>query len=263
MTYKIKQGDCLELMQQIPSGSVDMILCDLPYGTTSNSWDAVIPFEQLWVEYGRIIKHEGRIVLFSAQPFTSVMIASNLKNFKHTWTWIKPRPTGFQNAKKMPLRATEDVCVFNGKSYYPQGLVRCNKICKNYKSTGGGNIRGDIVASSGKGSLRTAGREYIQEFTNYPRNILEFGLDGQKLHPTQKPVALCEYLIKTYTNEGEWVLDNCMGSGTTGVACINTNRNFIGIEQEEKYFTIAKDRLEKAEESAIQQHITQKLAIGG
>lgn len=243
--FELYKGNCLELMPQIPSGSVDMILCDLPYGTTSNSWDAIIPFNELWLEYNRLIKPDGRIVLFSAQPFTSVMISSNLKNFKHTWTWIKPRPTGFQNAKKMPLRATEDICVFNGKKYYPQGLVRCNKTCKNSKSAGGGNVRDDVEASSGKGSLRTAGKEYIQEFTNYPRNILEFGLDeGSKLHLTQKPVALCEYLIKTYTNEGEWVLDNCMGSGTTGVACINTNRNFIGIEQDEKYFEIAKERIE-------------------
>jgi len=244
---ELMQGNCLELMPQIPSGSVDMILCDLPYGTTSNAWDSVIPFDVLWSEYHRIVKPDGRIVLFAAQPFTSVMIVSNLKNFKHAWTWIKPRPTGFQNAKKMPLRATEDVCVFNGKAYYPQGLIRCDKVCKNSKSAGGGNVRDDIGESSGKGSLRTAGKEYVQEFTNYPKNILEFGLDeGQKIHPTQKPVALCEYLIKTYTNEGQIVLDNTMGSGTTGVACVNTNRNFIGIEQELKYFEIAKERIDKA-----------------
>ena len=242
--YRLLHGDCLELMDEIPDGSVDMVLCDLPYGTTSNAWDAVIPFAQLWEEYDRVISSTGRIVLFSAQPFTSSLIYSNIKNFKHSWVWLKPRPTGFQNAKKMPLRSTEDVCVFNGNAYYPQDLVRIDKVCKNSKSAGGGNVRDDVEASAGKGSLRTPGKEYVQEFTNYPKNILEFSLDeGQKIHPTQKPVMLCEYLIKTYTNEGDTVLDNTMGSGTTGVACMNTGRKFIGIERDDKYFEIAKKRI--------------------
>lgn len=237
-------GDCLERMKEIPDGSVDMILCDLPYAVTSNSWDSIIPFESLWKEYNRICK--GMIVLTSAQPFTSALIMSNQKGFRHTWTWIKKRPTGFQNAKKMPLRATEDVIVFGkpGGTYNPQGIIKIDKVCKNSNSAGGGNVRGDIAESAGKGSLRTGGKEYVQEYTNYPRNILEYGMDeGNKIHPTQKPVALMEYLIKTYTNEGETVLDNTMGSGTTGVGCVNTGRRFIGIEREQKYFEIATNRI--------------------
>lgn len=236
-------GDCLELMKEIPDKSVDMVLCDLPYGTTQNKWDSVLPLEQLWGEYRRICR--GAVVLTAAQPFTSALVMHSLKDFWHSWTWVKPRPTGFQNAKKQPLRATEDVLVFMRGTYNPQGLVRINKVCKNSKSAGGGNVRDDISASSGKGSLRTAGATYIQEFTGYPRNVLEFGLDeGSKLHPTQKPVALMEYLIRTYTNEGETVLDNCMGSGTTGVACKRSGRDFIGIEMAPGYFAIAEKRIE-------------------
>lgn len=242
----LQHGDCLELMKAIPDARVDMILCDLPYGTTSNKWDAIIPFEALWMQYGRICR--GRIVLTSAQPFTSALIMSNPREFRHSWTWVKPRATGFQNAKKMPLRATEDVVVFGAGAYNPQGLVRINKTCSNSKSAGGGNVRGNVAESSGKGSLRTAGASYVQEFTNYPRNVVEFGLDEKiKIHPTQKPVALMEYLIRTYTNPGDTVLDNCMGSGTTGVACINTDRNFIGMEMDSGYFEIAKRRIEEAQ----------------
>jgi len=241
---KLYLGDCLEVMQEIDNNSINLILYDLPYGVTSNSWDSLIPLDQLWKQYERILANNGRVVLFAAQPFTSVLISSNLANFKHTWTWIKSRPTGFQNAKKMPLRATEDICVFYGKTYNPQGLVRINKVCKNSQSSGGSNVRGDVAESTGKGSLRTPGKEYVQEFTNYPKNILEYGLDeGNKIHPTQKPLALCEYLIKTYSNEKDLVLDNCAGSGTSLVAANNQQRNFIGIEKDKNYFEVAKERI--------------------
>ena len=242
---KLMQGDCLELMKEIPDQSVDMILCDLPYGTTQNKWDSVIPFEPLWTQYKRICK--GAIVLTAAQPFTSALVMSNVGEYRHQWTWLKPRATGFQNAKKMPMRSTEDVLVFGKYMYFPQGLLRIDKVCKNSGTVGGGNVRGDVVESKGKGALRTPGATYVQEFTNYPRNVLEFGMDEkEKTHPTQKPVALMEYLIRTYTNEGEIVMDNCMGSGTTGVACMNTGRKFIGMEQDAKYFEIAQKRIHDA-----------------
>ena len=246
--YTLLLGDCLDRMKEIPDGSVDMILCDLPYSVTSNSWDSIIPFISLWDEYNRVCN--GMIVLTAAQPFTSALIMSNQKGFRHTWTWIKKRPTGFQNAKKMPLRATEDIVVFGktGGTYNPQGITRIDKVCTNSKSAGGGNVRGNVEESSGKGSLRTAGKQYVQEFTNYPKNVLEYGADeGSKIHPTQKPVALMEYLIKTYSSEGDTILDNCFGSGTTGVACLNTNRKFIGIEMDENYFNIASKRIAEAQ----------------
>lgn len=239
-------GDCLDVMELISAGAIDMVLCDLPYGATSNSWDAVIPLDEMWDEYRRICF--GRIVLTAAQPFTSALVMSAPDLFKHSWTWVKPRPTGFQNAKKMPLRATEDVLVFGRGTYNPQGLVRINKSCKNSKTAGGGNVRGDVDLSGGKGALRTAGATYVQEFTNYPRNIIEMGLDeGAKVHPTQKPVSLMEYLMLTYSNKNELVLDNTMGSGTTGVAAIKTRRKFIGIEREPKYFDIACERISNAQ----------------
>lgn len=238
--YKIKQGNCLEIMPQIPSGSVDMILCDLPYGTTACKWDTVIPFEPLWSEYKRICK--GSIVLFASQPFTTELIHSNLKNYRYSWVWKKNFSTNFFHAKSMPLRNTEDICVFYKGSYNPQ------------------KSEGHIPTQSAKGSSNGVlyygnnTRDYAGgDTTRFPTTVLEFDAHDPKnrLHPTQKPVDLCEYLIKTYTNEGEWVLDNCMGSGTTGVAAVNTGRNFIGIEQEEKYFTIAKKRIDEAQQSKV------------
>lgn len=229
---KIKQGDCLELMKEIPDGSVDMILCDLPYGTTACKWDNIIPFEPLWYEYQRIVKKDGAIVLFSKQPFTTKLINSNIDIFKYTLVWEKDNHDNPLMAKKRFLNITEDICVFYKKQciYNPQGIIKVDKITKQG--------RGESLSQKNKRKS-----EYVQEFTNYPRNILKFNRDLPNVHPTQKPVALLEYLIKTYTNEGDTVLDNCMGSGSTGVACQNTNRNFIGFELDEKYFEIAKQRL--------------------
>ena len=233
---ELLRGDCLELMKDIPDGSIDMILADLPYGTTRNKWDHIINIEELWTLYKRVIKPNGAIVLFGSQPFTSVLINGNLKGYKHQWVWDKVRFANQMAAKFQPLKIQEEVIVFssNGEkvNYYPQDLIEINKMTK----------QGTKVTDNIGGGVRK--KEYLQTHTNYPRNIIKFGLDKEKLHPTQKPVNLIEYLIKTYTNEGETVLDNCMGSGTTGVACKNLNRNFIGMELDETYFNIAKERIE-------------------
>ena len=229
---KLINDDCLNAMKDIPDSSIDMILCDLPYGTTACRWDIIIPFESLWKEYNRIIKNNGAIVLFSKQPFTTELIHSNLKDFKYTLVWEKDNHDNPLMAKKRFLNVTEDINVFYKKqcTYNPQGIIKINKLTKQG--------RGESLSQKNKRKT-----EYLQEYTNYPKNILKFKRDLPNIHPTQKPVALLEYLIKTYTNEGDLVLDNCMGSGSTGVACINTNRNFIGIELDEKYFKIAKDRI--------------------
>ena len=231
----IKQGDCLELMKKLPDKSVDMILCDLPYGTTQNKWDSIIDLSLLWKQYERIIKDNGAIVLFAQTPFDKVLGASNLKLLKYEWIWIKSCGTGFLNCKKMPLKKHENILVFYKKlpTYNPQDLTYNPKIQKRGGSSFGTNY--------GKAETKN-----YSEYENYPVDVLFYNYDKEKLHPTQKPVALLEYLIKTYTNENEIVLDNCMGSGSTGVACINTKRKFIGYELDEKYFEIAKKRLEEA-----------------
>ena len=239
----LKQGDCLELMNDIPDGAVDMILCDLPYGVTSNKWDSIIPFEPLWESYHRVIKDNGAIVLNCQQPFTTYLISSNIKEFKYCWVWYKKQTTGFLNAKKQPLRNCEDIAVFYKKqpTYNPE-MRKGKRVLKN----------------TGSGSTNYNGFTYMSHYSEmyYPTTLLEIPLPRFKGgHPTQKPVPLCEYLIKTYTNEGETVLDNCMGSGTTGVACVNTNRNFIGIELDGDYFEIAKNRIEEAETIHNQQKI--------
>ena len=233
---KIYNEDCLEGMKRIPDGSVDMILCDLPYGTTACKWDTVIPFEPLWAEYERIIKDNGAIVLFGSEPFSSKLRISNLKHYKYDWIWNKTTFANQMCAKFQPLKIQENISVFSKKKhiYHPQGLIEINKITKQGSR---------ITDNNGGGRRKT---EYFQQYTNYPRNILEFKLDKEKLHSTQKPVALFEYLIKTYTNEGETVLDNCMGSGTTAIACINTNRNYIGFELDKHYCEIANERIRKA-----------------
>lgn len=249
--YRLHHGDCLEVMRSIPDGSVDTVLCDLPYGTTACKWDSVIPFEPLWEQYRRIAKPNAAIVLTASQPFTTALIASNLKEFRYTWVWEKSRVTGFANAKIQPLRCIEDVAVFYQRrpTYNPQGVKRINAVRRNGASVGGDSMRGDTHASTGKGALRTAGKEYVQEFTGYPKQLVRVASEGKTVHPTQKPVALMEYLIRTYTNEGETVLDNCMGSGTTGVAAANTGRKFIGIEMDVGYFDIARKRIEQAYET--------------
>ena len=227
----LMNADCLQAMCAIPDGSVDLILCDLPYGTTQNKWDSVIPFEPLWREYWRVLKPNGAVVLTAAQPFTSALVMSQPMAFKYTWVWIKPH-TGQLNAKKQPLRNVEDVLVFCRTSppYNPQMTDGTPYAVhrKGYKGSGSYGQQADhSTVSDGK---------------RYPKQTLEFSERGG-LHPTQKPVALMEYLIRTYTIEGETVLDNCMGSGTTGVACKNTGRNFIGIERDPEYFRIASERI--------------------
>lgn len=236
---ELMHGDCLEMMKLIPDGSVDMVLCDLPYGTTQNKWDAVIPFDQLWPEYRRVCRRGAAIVLTAAQPFTSALVMSNLDQFKYQWVWEKGKATGFLNAKKQPLRCIEDVCVFYSEqsTYNPQGLIK-----GSFK-----NGRKSKQEFSTKGKCYGSQRDSADaEFTNYPRQLISFSGENKPLHPTQKPVALMEYLIRTYTNEGDTVLDNTMGSGTTGVACVNTGRSFIGIERDDKYFAIAQKRIEDA-----------------
>lgn len=228
---KLIQGDCIQELIKIEDGSVDMILADPPYGTTACKWDSVIPLWRLWPRLKAVIKKDGAIVMTASQPFTTTLIASNMEMFKYCWVWNKRAFSNQMMAKKQPLRITEDVVVFNSKVYYPQGLIECNKVTKQ-----GSKITDNI----GGGERPT---EYIQTHTNYPKNLLEFKKDRPSVHPTQKPVALMEYLIKTYTNEGETVLDFTMGSGTTGVACKNLNRDFIGIELDKKYYEIAKKRI--------------------
>jgi site-specific DNA-methyltransferase (adenine-specific) len=225
------QGDCLELMKNIPDGSVDLVLTDPPYGTTACKWDSVIPFEPMWEQLNRIIKPNGAICIFGSEPFSSALRMSNIKHYKYDWIWQKSNVMGFLNAKKRPLKETENISVFNSKVYYPQGLEINEK---------GKNIRGKQTETLGKYELTNK-----SEYKNYPRTILQFKSE-RGCHPTQKPIALLEYLIRTYTNEGETVLDFTMGSGSTGVACVNTNRNFIGIELDEGYFNIAKNRIEEA-----------------
>jgi site-specific DNA-methyltransferase (adenine-specific) len=215
-------------MSEIADGSVDMVMADLPYGTTACKWDSVIPFEPLWSAYKRVCKKNAAIVLTASQPFTSAMVMSNPHEFKYCWYW-KKRPVNFLNAKKQPMRNVEDVLVFGGSTYHPQDLVARRKVNKRSNSTETNGVHG---------------RENVSEFTNYPAQVLE--MTGERgLHPTQKPVALMEYLIKTYTNPSELVLDNTMGSGTTGVACMNTGRRFVGIERDPAYYEIAKKRIEE------------------
>lgn len=231
---KIYEGDCLEVMKQIDDKSVDMILCDLPYGVTArNKWDVIIPFDKLWEQYKRIIKDNGVAVLTATQPFVSMLVMSNIKMFKYEWIWEKSKGAGFLNAKKQPLRNHEQVLIFyNSPSKYnpqfhkgkPYNHKEPSKLSDNYREF----------------KLKRS----ISDGNYYPKTIIHFpNAKSEANHPTQKPVALFEYLIRTYTNEGDLVLDNCIGSGTTAIACINTNRNFIGIELESKYVDIANKRL--------------------
>lgn len=232
-------GDCLEVMKEIPDGCIDMILCDLPYGTTACPWDSVIPFEQLWIEYRRLIKENGAIVLTANQPFTSILVCSALDVYKYNWVWKKTKVTNVLNAKIQPLRTIEDILIFSKTTptYNPQDLIRCVK-----KTGTGVSKKGKQGEATGK-IKQTDDGKYLQTQTNYPRNLLEIASEGKTIHPTQKPVALFEYLIKTYTNEGELILDNCAGSGTTAVACENTNRKWVCIEQDKTYYDLAVNRI--------------------
>lgn len=245
---ELYNGDCLEEMKKIPDGSVDLVLTDPPYGTTACKWDTVIDIDKMWMELKRIVKPNGAIILTASEPFASKLRLSNLEMYKYDWKWKKNRPVGFVNAKLKPLKSYEDVLVFslgktsngnnNNMTYNPQDLVPCNKKGTQTKSKHGQNTY--HRPSHDKG--------YTQEYTNYPIDILEVnekGL-GKKVHPTQKPVPLMEYLVKTYTNEDDTVVDFTMGSGTTGVACKNLSRNFIGIELDEEYFQIAKERIDNS-----------------
>jgi site-specific DNA-methyltransferase (adenine-specific) len=236
------QGDCLEKMKDIPDKSIDMILCDLPYGTTACKWDTIIPFEPLWEQYKRIIKDNGAIVLTASQPFTSALVMSNPDMFKYEWIWFKNVPSGMAQAKYSPMKYHESVLVFSKNSIkvfnkIMEERVGKGKDCYNYEH---------YCGESNHVKMDKVKKFYNAELVN-PSSVLLFNVVPNrkgKLHPTQKPVALFEYLIKTYTNEGDLVLDNCMGSGTTGVACKNLNRDFIGIELDENYFKIAKERIE-------------------
>lgn len=249
---KIYNEDCLEGMKRIPDGSVDCIICDLPYGTTDCAWDSVIPFEPLWAQYERVLKHQGSVLLFGSEPFSTMIRMSNLAWFKYDWIWVKNCPTGFQHAKNMPLKDYEIISVFSAASmghenllgynrmiYNPQGIKTVNKITKN-STNKWGNIAGNRPSHKEK---------YITEYENYPTMVLHFDKDTDGFHPTQKPVDLIRYLVRTYSNEGETILDNCMGSGTTAIACIKEKRNFIGFELNKEYYEKACKRIaaEKAQ----------------
>lgn len=237
---ELYHGDCLEVMKNIPDKSVDMILADLPYGTTKCKWDTIIPFSPLWEQYGRAIKDNGAIVLTASQPFTSVLIMSNPDWFKYEIIWQKERPTNFMMAKRQIMKYHENVLVFYKKqcTFNPIMEKRKEKNKRNNTPRGLENKVWGIQGSDKyKERVLSGSNNYI-----YPNSVLRFNME-RGLHPTQKPVALMEYLIKTYTNEGEVVLDNVMGSGSTGIACLNTNRKFIGIELQDDYFKLAKDRI--------------------
>ena len=240
MRNEIIEGDCLLEMPFIPDKSIDMVLADLPYGTTACEWDSIIPFEQLWEQYNRIIKDNGAIVLTASQPFTTKLINSNIKHFKYELIWQKTRPTGFFNAKRAPLKAHENILVFYKKQsvYNPIKTQAPEHLIDKRKTINQGNIRSNVYGASKRVRKKDDG-------TRYPITILTFP-SLNKQHPTQKPFALMEYLIKTYTNEGDLVLDNTAGSGTTGVACINTNRDYILIEKDPEYFKILENRINEA-----------------
>ena len=238
---QLLQGDCLEVMKDIPDGCIDMVMADPPYQITACAWDAIIPLEPMWEQLKRVIKKNGTIVMTASQPFTTTLISSNMGMFKYCWVWESNRAANFAQAPYMPLKTCEDVTVFsyatiaansrNRMIYNAQGLVNVNKICAGKKANDHRPNRADQ-------------KPYSQTKSCYPKQIVTFSKDSKPIHPTQKPVALMEYLIKTYTNEGETVLDFCMGSGTTLVACLNLNRNGIGIEKDPEYFEMAKGRIQ-------------------
>lgn len=241
MSFDLKQGDCLELLPLVPDGSVDMVLCDLPYGTTSNKWDAVIPFDRLWAEYRRVLRKGGIVALTASQPFTSALVMSNPKMFKHEWIWIKNRGSNFANTVREPMKEHESVLIFSdGKWTYNRQMQ---------ERTGGGadRVKYNVAFESKSENYREfEGRaENKLPELRVPSTWQKFNCEVGH-HPTQKPVALMEYLIRTYTDEGHLVLDNTMGSGTTGVACVKTGRRFIGMEMDSNYFAVAERRVSEA-----------------
>lgn len=238
----IIHGDCLEVMKNIPDASIDMILCDLPYGTTQCKWDTIIPFDRLWLAYERIIKDNGSIILTASQPFTSALIMSNTKLFKYEWIWQKNRGSNFALLKYQPFKEHESILVFSKKTHLYNPIMQDraetgkSRVKYSFKNAGGGDATGFKIVDDGSRRNATSKR--------MPSSIQKFNTEVG-LHPTQKPVALFEYLIKTYTNEGMTVLDNCAGSGTTAIACINTNRKYICIEKDENYFNSMSERISK------------------
>lgn len=253
---KLYFGDCIEKMYLIPENSVDLILCDLPYGTTKCKWDTIIDIGDLWKHYKRIIKKpSGVILLFGQQPFTSMLISSNYEWFKYNLIWKKNKTTQYLLANYRPMKCTEDICVFSiggaasaskktgNMTYNPQGLIPVEIKKRNSQKRIGKMLNQEHHL--GKNNKLLSDTEYTQKFTNYPNEIIEFNIENDTIHETQKPIKLIEYLIKTYSNEGDLVLDNCLGSGTTGIGAMNLNRRFIGIEKEEKYFNLSKHRILK------------------
>lgn len=233
---KLICGDCLDVLKRETPNSVNLILCDLPYGTTQNKWDIIIPLDSLWEAYKRILAPKGCVILTATQPFSSMLVMSNPTWFKYEWVWVKTKITGVLNAKKMPVRKHEQILVFAPGTtiYNPQGLIPKGKVIQQGKT-------------SSKNYGHRNSEPYLQEFENYPRDVLEIASEGMKKHPTQKPLALFKYLVLTYSNIGDTVLDNCMGSGTTGIACLQTGRNFIGIEKDPTYFKLAQERIANVE----------------
>lgn len=252
---ELKQGDCLEEMCYINDKSVDLVLCDLPYGTTASNWDKEIPMKYLWEHYDRVLKDNGTVLLFANGIFTPRVMSSNIEQYKYRWVWVKNNSTNFVHAKNRPMTKSEDILVFSKGSmghksqlgnkrmtYNPQGLIPCKKKIKQ------GNARFGSVAGNRPSHLK-ADESFVREYTNYPSDVItEFSdvAPNRKYHTNEKPTSLLRYLIQTYTNENETVLDNCMGAGSTGVACVETNRNFIGIELNENYFNIATERIDNA-----------------
>ena len=254
--FQFMNGDCINLMKNIEDKSVDLILTDLPYGETRAKWDKILDFDKLWEHYLRLIKDNGAIVLFGNEPFSSMLRTSRSDYYRYDWKWVKNRATGFANCNYRPMRLYEDIMVFSkanastgGKSnsmiYNPQGLIEIERVKKNTK-----NRRGLITYNNnnvGENNALNKDTTYVQKYTNYPNNILYFDCEKKYVHPTQKPLELIKYLILTYSNENDVVLDSCMGSGTTGVACKELKRNFIGMEIDKKYFDIAVDRIENSQ----------------
>ncbi len=247
----LRVGDCLQLMVDVPAGSIDLILCDLPYGTTECAWDAVLPFGTLWAHYRRVLKPRGAVVLTGSHPFTSMLVISNQDWFKYCLVWEKTRPTGFINAKNKPLKSHEDIAVFSPgttanrspcrMTYNPQGLIRSPYTYKRPRpaTSKPGHYMGTRPGHKA---------EFDVEFRGYPKSVLKFpNPNCNGFHPTQKPVPLFEYLIRTYSNEGDIVLDNCIGSGTTAIACLNTGRRCIGMDISEEYIAVAKNRVAQAQ----------------